>query len=66
MDFIEKDIIDKYRRRRGINESNERSGIKPKSSFRSLGDNLSDSIGFRFNHCEGLHVQQGRKNKNVA
>ncbi|KAF9536328.1 hypothetical protein EC957_011527, partial [Mortierella hygrophila] len=38
-DFIETDIIDKYRRRRGINESNERSGFKPESSSRSLGDN---------------------------
>ncbi|KAG0331657.1 hypothetical protein BG005_005754, partial [Podila minutissima] len=44
-DFIETDIIDKYHRRRGINVSNERSGLESEASSKSLGFKPSASKG---------------------
>ena len=59
-DFIDTDIIDKYRRRRGINEFNERSGIKPKSSSKSLGRSLGAGKGAQVQPLRRSARQQGR------
>ena len=60
-DFIETDIIDKYHRWRGINGSNERSGLESESSSRSLGYKPGASKGAQLEPLQRSSHLQGEK-----
>lgn len=62
-DFIETGSIDKYHRRQGINEFNERSGIEPETWTNSLGDILGAGKGAQAQPLQRSACPQGKRKK---